>query len=256
MLPLPTIGKTQSQYAEGVLTQQGVKILTSCKVVDIDETGVLIEKLGTRAEATNALEGVTKALFIPTRTVIWCAGVKASAIVQSLGVSLDRSGRVPVNGSLNIEGHDCVYVIGDAARFEQDGKPLPGLASVAKQMGTYVAETIAARLSGKAVSDFRYRRSGTVVTVTEGNGIAVFGKHSLVGLSAWIIWLIAHVYFLIGHRNRSLVLIQWLYSWLGASPGARIITDDPEGRTRRLKVALPKDDEAASSSAEKTDSGN
>lgn len=223
VLPVRSISPEHSRYAAELLTSKGVEVLTSCKVTKIDESGVWVERARASGTAADAAE---RSFFIPAKTVIWSAGVQAAPLTRTLGIALDRSGRVPVNGSLNIEGHDCVYVIGDAARYEQDGKPLPGVASAAKQMGDHVAKTIAARLSEdlEKVKDFEFTDQGTVVTVTDGHGIAVFGKRSLTGFPGWLIWLVAHVYFLIGHRNRSLVITQWLFSWLSASRGARIIT--------------------------------
>ncbi|MBI1271758.1 NAD(P)/FAD-dependent oxidoreductase [bacterium] len=219
ILPMPGLPASFSHYAEGILRERGIEVLTGSRVTDIDHRGVTIER---KIEAEAGAE--SQSLFIPTGTVIWSAGMKAASLTESLGVALDRSGRVIVNSYLNPVEFENVFVIGDASRFEQNGGTLPCIAPVAKQMGSYVASSIKNSLAGVSMPPFVYEDTGTVVTIADGHGIASFKSLKLNGPAGWLVWLVAHVYFLIGFRNRSLVMVQWLFSWLFASRGARIIT--------------------------------
>jgi len=171
--------------------------------------------------------------FFPARTIVWAAGVAASPLAKSLGVPLDRAGRVLVAPDLSVPGHPEIFVAGDLALLSQDGRPLPGVAPVAKQMGAHVGRAIAARLRNDPVPRFRYRDYGNLATI--GRMAAVVDLHGLrfSGVLAWWFWLFAHVFFLIGFRNRLAVLLEWTWAYWTYQRGARIIVragrDAPPG---------------------------
>ncbi len=160
---------------------------------------------------------------IAARTVLWAAGVAASPLARDLGVPLDRAGRVLVEPDLSVPGHPSIFVAGDLASIQYDGKPVPGVAPAAKQMGRHVARSILARLRGATPSPFRYRDFGNLATI--GRMAAVVDLHGLKfsGLLAWWFWLAAHVFFLIGFRNRLVVLIDWAQAYWSYQRSARII---------------------------------
>jgi NADH dehydrogenase len=161
--------------------------------------------------------------------VLWAAGVAASPLGRSLGAPLDRAGRVQVGPDLSVPGHPEVFVAGDLAALVQDGKPVPGVAPAAKQMGAHVARAIRARLRGATPTAFRYRDFGNLATI--GRMAAVVDLHGmkLSGILAWWFWLGAHVFFLIGFRNRIVVLLEWFRSYWTYQRSARIIVGNDEG---------------------------
>ena len=208
-----------SEKARRQLHKLGVEVSTGIAVTDINESGY---RLGEQ--------------FIPARTVVWAAGVAASPLAKSLGVPLDRAGRVPVQADLSVPGFPHVFVAGDLASVQHDGKPVPGVAPAAKQMGRHVADTIRARLQGSAAAPFRYRDFGNLATIGRMAAIVHFGKLKLSGLLAWWFWLAAHVFFLIGFRNRLVVLLNWAWAYWSYQRGARIILgqdDDDQARSTR-----------------------
>jgi NADH dehydrogenase len=203
---LASFPESLSEKARAQLQRLGVEVVTGSPVDSIDAEGY---RLGN--------------VFVPARTVVWAAGVAASPIAQSLGVTLDRSGRVPVLPDLTVSGHPEIFVAGDLATITQDGKLVPGIAPAAKQMGRHVAQTIRARLAGKNSAPFRYRDYGNLATI--GRMAAVVDLHGLrlSGLLAWWFWLAAHVFFLIGFRNRIVVLLNWFMAYWSYQRAARII---------------------------------
>jgi NADH dehydrogenase len=170
--------------------------------------------------------------------VLWAAGVAASPLGQRLGAPVDRAGRVQVEANLSLPGHSDVFVIGDLASVVQEhGQPVPGVAPAAKQMGRYVAEILRARWRGQPLNrPFRYRDDGALATIGRMAAVAQFGRIKLSGLLAWWVWLLAHVTFLIGFRNRLVVLLDWGWSYWTYQRHARIVTgsDQPSDATRRL----------------------
>ncbi len=189
------------------LQRLGVDVRLHTRVTKVDATGVTI--------------GDT---FLPSRTVLWAAGVEASPLAKSLGVRLDRLGRVVVNDDLTIPGHADAYCIGDLASFQlPDGHTLPGLAPVAIQQGKHVGENVAAALRGKPPRPFVYFDKGIMATIGRAAGIAQTGKLELWGLLGWLGWLFIHIIFLIGFRNRVLVLLEWSWAYLTYQRGARLI---------------------------------
>ena len=209
-----------SQKACKQLQKLGVDVLTGTPVTDINEMGY---RLGDE--------------FVAARTVVWAAGVAASPLAQSLGVPLDKAGRVPVLPDLSVPGYPDIFVAGDLASVQQDGKPVPGVAPAAKQMGRHVAASIRARLTGKDTGAFHYKDYGNLATIGRMAAIVHFGKFKLSGVLAWWFWLAAHVFFLIGFRNRLVVLLNWAWAYWSYQRGARIIlgkdTDDQARSTRQ-----------------------
>ena len=162
---------------------------------------------------------------IEARTIIWAAGVMASPAGRWLGAKTDRAGRVIVNQDLSVPDHPNVFVIGDAAHaLGVNGAPLPGVAPVAKQQGAYVARLIKLALQGRSAPPFRYRDFGSLATIGRKRAVAELGGLRLSGFVAWLLWSVAHIYFLIGFRNRLVIAIDWLWSYLTYQRGARLIT--------------------------------
>jgi len=165
--------------------------------------------------------------------VLWTAGVVASPAGRWLGAPVDRQGRVSVGPDLTLPGHPEIFVIGDAARVEEDGRPLPGLAPVAMQQGRYVAEVLLRRRIGQSPPPpFKYVDKGNLATVGRGYAIAEVGKLRLSGFVAWITWLLVHIFYLIGFRNRFLVLLEWGWAYLTFQRGARIISPPASSTSR------------------------
>ncbi len=177
----------------------------------------------TRCDATGVTIGEEP---LEAATIVWAAGVMASAAAQWLDVEKDRIGRVMVGPDLTVPGHPEIFVIGDTAHVVgDDGRPLPGLAPVAKQQGAYVARVLRAQLSGRAAPEpFRYRNLGTMATIGRRAAVADFGWLRLDGTPAWLLWGLIHVSFLIGFRNRLVVMLDWLWSYVTFQSGARLIT--------------------------------
>jgi NADH dehydrogenase len=206
---LPAFPAELSQSAQQQLERLGVMVRTGAPITHVDERGV---KLG---EET-----------IAARTVLWAAGVTASPLAQTLGVPLDRSGRVPVQPDLSIATHPEVFVAGDLAAFSASKGPVPGIAPAAKQMGRHVARGIEARLAGRTTTLFRYQHHGLLATIGRMAAVVDLGRLRFSGVMAWWFWLLAHVYFLIGFRNRLVVLIDWASAYWTYHRGARIVTRD------------------------------
>ena len=192
----------------------------------LEKLGVEVA-LGTPVKDINA-DGYTLGdTFVPARTVVWAAGVAASPLGAMLGVPLDRAGRVQVQPDLSVPGHPDVFVAGDLASLAQaDGKPVPGVAPAAKQMGRLVAHNIRMRLSGGTTQVFAYKDYGNLATIGRMAAVVDLGKLRFSGLLAWWFWLTAHVFFLIGFRNRVVVLLNWWWAYWSYQRAARIILGD------------------------------
>ncbi|MEP6906887.1 MAG: NAD(P)/FAD-dependent oxidoreductase, partial [Pseudoxanthomonas sp.] len=195
-----------SENARLQLQKLGVEVSTGIPVTDINASGY---QLGEE--------------FIHARTVVWAAGVAASPLAKSLRVPLDRAGRVLVQVDLSVPGFPHVFVAGDLASVQQGGRPVPGVAPAAKQMGRHVAKVIRARLQGATAGAFHYRDFGNLATIGRMAAIVHFGRLKLSGVLAWWFWLAAHVFFLIGFRNRLVVLLNWGWAYWSYQRGARII---------------------------------
>src|SRR5213595_1369316 len=168
---------------------------------------------------------------IRTRTVLWAAGVAAAPLARTLGAPLDHAGRVLVERDLSVPGHPEAFAIGDLCAFlHQTGAPLPGVAPVAIQQGRAVADNVLRRLRGQPTRSFRYRDKGSMATIGRAAAVAVVGRLRLSGLVAWLAWLLVHITFLIGFRNRFLVLFEWAWAYVTWHRGARLITGPWKGR--------------------------
>jgi NADH:ubiquinone reductase (H+-translocating) len=166
---------------------------------------------------------------IACATAIWAAGVEASPAASWLGVDADPAGRVRVGPDLRVPGHDRIFVIGDTAAFEaQNGRMLPGVAPVAKQQGHHAARTIVRLMAGAPAHPFAYRDYGNLATIGRNHAVADFGRFRVSGILAWLLWCVAHIWFLAGFRNRLVVGLNWLWHYLTFDRAARLITGDPE----------------------------
>jgi NADH dehydrogenase len=205
---LPVYPESLSIKAKRQLETLGVEVLTGSLVESIDGSGVTLGD-GTR---------------IDSKTVLWAAGVKASSLGELLGTPLDRTGRVVVESDLSIPGSRNVFVVGDLATVPD----VPGVAPAAMQMGRHVARLIRSDLRGNGRKEFEYRNKGSLATIGRARGVADFGAVRFSGFLAWASWLAVHIFYLIGFRNRILVLISWAWSYVSFRRGARIITGQPK----------------------------
>jgi NADH:ubiquinone reductase (H+-translocating) len=163
--------------------------------------------------------------IIPANTIVWAAGVQASPLGRSLGVELDRAGRVLINPDLSVPGHPEIFVIGDMASLKDArGRPFPGVAQVAMQQGAWAAANIQRAIEGKPARPFRYRDLGNMATIGRNSAVADIRGLRLTGFVAWLAWAVVHILNLIGFRNRVLVALQWLWDYLTFQRGARLIT--------------------------------
>lgn len=192
----------------------------------IQQLGVEV-RLGQRVESVGKNGVVLGEEFIAAGTAIWAAGVQASRAAEWLNTQADRSGRVPVGPDLLAPGQQRVFVIGDtAACTDRRGLMLPGVAPVAKQQGLHVAKAILAAVDGKDAAPFYYRNYGNLATIGRNRAVADFGRLQLSGHTAWLLWCVAHIWFLAGFRNRFVVGANWLWNYLTFARGARLITGD------------------------------
>ena len=236
--------RADPRKANVLLVEAGPRLLPAFDPKLSDKARLQLEKLGVEVRlgtAVTAIDGRGVMLGdtpYPARTVLWAAGVAASPLGQLLGAPVDRAGRVQVEANLSLPGHPDVFVIGDLASVvQEDGKPVPGVAPAAKQMGRYVADALRACWRDKPLTrPFRYRDDGVLATIGRMAAVAQFGRIKLSGLLAWWVWLLAHVTFLIGFRNRLVVLLDWGWSYWTYQRHARIVTgsDKPADTTQRL----------------------
>lgn len=213
---LPTFAPDLSGKAALQLAALGVEVRTRTLARRIDARGV----------ATDEGE-------IEARTVLWAAGVAASPLARSLGAPLDRAGRVRVAPDLSVPGAPDVYVIGDLAAFEQGGRNVSGIAPFAIQTGRHAAANVVRRVRGKPPLPFRYDDQGALATIGRAAAVADLGRFHFSGFFAWIVWLLVHIYKLIGFRNRLLVMMQWAWSYVTYERGARLITGDARDLEKR-----------------------
>ncbi len=223
-----------------ILLQSGARILPDYPDDLSDAARKMLEKMGVEVRTGNRVTNITADgvqvgdHFIPAKTVIWGAGVLASPLGAKLGVPLDRGGRVIVTPDLSIPSHANVFVIGDLANSTPPGKdPLPGIAPTAIQMGNYIGHHIGALIANEPVKDFVYDDRGMLATIGRNSAVGIAKGYKVKGFIAWLMWLLIHIYFLIGFENRALVMMNWAYSYLSFSRSARLITGD----ARKAKVA-------------------
>ena len=204
---LPSFPEPLSDRARRDLERLGVEVRLGSIVTGVSDRGV---NIGDE--------------FIPARTVFWAAGNAASPLARSLGVPLDRAGRVPVERDLSVPGHPEVFAVGDMAAFTHDGQVVPGVAPAANQMGRLAAHNILRDLASQPRAHFRYRDKGNLATIGRHRAIAVIGRVRLTGNVAWWFWLFIHIMYLVGFRNRLSVLVQWAYAYFTYQRGVRLIT--------------------------------
>lgn len=219
---LGTYDRSLSEKAKRSLERLGVEVRLNAFVTNVVSDGVTVTRDHTGT-------------FVPARTILWGAGVKASPLgrilAEETGAETDKAGRVKVAPDLTIPGHDNIFVIGDLASFGHQGdQPLPGVAPVAMSMGRYVANRIDDRLRGKKSKPFRYFEKGSLATIGRSAAIAQFGRIKISGWFAWVTWLFVHLMYLVEFDNRLLVLMQWAWNYITRNRGARLIT----GKTGRL----------------------
>jgi NADH:quinone reductase (non-electrogenic) len=208
--------KDLSASARKQLEDLGVEVRTGARATKLSEAGVQVN-----------------GEFIPCRVKIWAAGNNASFVGKTLGVPVDRCGRVIVNDDLTIPGHPEVQVIGDLANFpHQTGQPLPGISPVAMQQGRHAARNVLAMTQGRKPQRFRYWDKGTMATIGRNKAVADLRFMHLSGLPAWLAWLFVHIIFLVGFRNRLVVLFQWAWAYLTFDKGARLITRNFQSEQR------------------------
>ncbi len=220
---LANFPKELSAAAKVSLEMLGVDVWLASRVNDIDAHSVLVGEQR-----------------IPTTTIIWAAGVKASPAALWLDAEADNAGRVKVEPDMSIAGHPDIFVIGDTASIaDDDGKPVPGIAPAAKQQGQHVARVIRARLQGKAhPGPFKYKNFGTLATIGRKRAVVDFGCTQLKGFPAWFLWSTAHLYFLVGFRNRFMVGLTWLWNYLTFERGARLITGIDAGTVSSATIDI------------------
>jgi len=204
---LPSFAEELSQHAVRSLEQLGVEVRTDSAVSGVDGAGIDIgeERL-------------------PCATVLWAAGVRPAPLTERLDLERDRHGRIVVGPDLAVPGHPELFVAGDQAHAEgEDGEPLPGLAPVALQQGRYLAERLKAALDGAEPEPFRYRDKGQMATIGRSRAVLQMGRLRSSGLFAWLVWLVVHIYYLVGFKNRLFVVLQWAWAYLSYRRGARLI---------------------------------
>ena len=204
---LPVYPEKLSAKAKGYLEHFGVTVIAGKRVTNVSKEGVTVEDN-----------------VIPAENILWAAGNQASPVLKTLNVPLDRQGRVNVDADLSIPGHPEIFVIGDSAcALDKKGKPLPALAPVAVQQGRYVAKILRKQLPKNQRPPFIYLDKGTMATIGKTKAIGMFGQVQFSGLIAWFAWCFVHVLYLIGFRNRIVVLMQWLFAYFSPKRGARLI---------------------------------
>ncbi len=215
---LPTYPEDLSASAEKQLRQMGVEVRTNAMVTNVEDRLVTV--------------GQEK---IPAAAILWAAGVSASPLGKMLGAPTDRAGRVIVEPDLTIPGHPEVFVVGDlAASKMKDGNLVPGVAPAAIQMGKYAAKQIKRVVAGQPREPFEYWDKGSLATIGRSHAVADFGRFHVSGYFAWLSWLFVHLFFLIGFRNRLLVMMEWGWSYLTYNHSARLITGNPDAESEKL----------------------
>jgi NADH dehydrogenase len=206
--------ETLRAAARRALERLGIEVRTESVVTGIDDDGVTMQL---KSEPP---------LRISAATVLWAAGVAASPIARSLGVPLDRVGRVTPEPTLALAAHPNIFVVGDLCVFTQDGAPLPGVAQVAMQQGTQAGRNIRRAIDGRPLETFRYTDYGIMATIGRGSAVGdVFGL-KISGLFAWVFWIFLHIFWLIGFRNRIIVMIEWAWAYVTLQRRVRLITGE------------------------------
>ena len=209
---LPAFPENLSTRTRADLEDLGVEVRTNALVTNVTDSAVYIGEES-----------------IPTRTVMWAAGNAATPLTRFLATPLDSAGRVPVLADLSVPERPEIFVVGDAATVKQNGKPVPGVAQGAMQMGTLAARNVANDLAGKPRRSFRYRNKGNLATIGRNRAVADFGGVTFAGFPAWLLWIFVHILYLAGFRNRASVLIEWAYAYFTYERGARLLSEAGSG---------------------------
>ena len=212
---LPQFPSDLSEKTRLQLQKLGVEVRTACRVTQIDEASVTFT---TSSEQE----------CLPSKTVIWAAGVAASPLGKFLEAKQDRSGRIQVEQDLSIDGHPEIFVVGDLASISSNGKPVPGVCPAAKQMGRTAAQNIVRRLKKQPTKAFRYVDYGSLATIGRKAAVVAMGKIKFSGFIAWLFWLFVHIFFLIGFRNRLMVMTDWAWAYITFQRNARIVVGTDE----------------------------
>jgi NADH dehydrogenase len=227
---LPAFPPRLRAASRRALERLGVEVRTNSMVTNVDEDGVTWVAASSPATATSrwgpALAGPTGDDRISAQTVLWAAGVAASPLAKSLGVPLDRVGRVTPAPTLALLEHPEIFVAGDICAFVQDGAPLPGVAQVAMQQGAHAGQNILRAMAGTPLEPFRYRNYGNMATIGRGSAVADIGPIKASGFLAWLFWLFLHIFWLIGFRNRLAVMSEWAWAYLTFQRRVRLITGE------------------------------
>jgi len=222
--------KIDPRSARVILCEGGERILNAFAPELSEKAKRMLEALGVEVRLGNYVSEITADHLtiggeeIPTRNVLWAAGVAGTPLLQSLQAPLDRAGRVLVQPDLSVPADPRVFVIGDAAALQQDGEWIPGVAPAAIQGGQHVALMIQREIAGETTAPFRYFDKGSMATIGRSAAIAAVGSLKLHGTLAWLAWLVIHLMFLIGFRNRAMVLFQWAWAYFTYQRGARLVT--------------------------------
>jgi len=234
---LPPYPPDLSARAQQQLERLGVTVITNAMVTEVNDREVVYRNDHEVVHTNDrdvVYDSAGKTERIPSRTVLWGAGVQASPLAKSLGVPLDRAGRVFVEPDLSIPGHPEVFVLGDLAAVKQpDGSLVPGVAPAAIQEGQHMALNLSRILGEEPTLRFRYKDKGSLATIGRAAAVADFGSIRFGGFVAWLAWLLIHIFFLIGFRNRFLVVTQWAWAYLTYQRGARLITGGDDVRRGR-----------------------
>lgn len=215
-----------SESAQAQLERLGVEVRTGAQVTRIEPGRVWIGEEADGAEAIDA------------GNVFWAAGVAASPLGAQLGAPLDRAGRVRVEPDCSVPGHPEIFVAGDLAALErEDGRPVPGVAPAALQMGRHVARAIKGDLAGRERNAFRYLDKGNLATIGRAAAVAEIARLKISGFVAWLVWVFVHILYLVGFRNRLLVMVQWSWAYITYQRGIRLITGQPEMALQEARAA-------------------
>jgi NADH:ubiquinone reductase (H+-translocating) len=215
---LPTFPDPLRERARRSLTRLGVDVRTSSLVTNVDDDGVIWRPADGPKDAPGQR--------ISAQTVLWAAGVAASPIARSLGVPGDRAGRVLAEPTLTVPGLREIFVVGDICALEQDGRPLPGVAQVAMQEGAHAAKNVLHAIRGEALEPFKYHDYGNAATIGRGSAVIDLPSFKLSGYVGWLFWIFLHIFWLIGFRNRAVVLTEWAWAYLTFQRRVRLITGE------------------------------
>jgi NADH:ubiquinone reductase (H+-translocating) len=210
---LPAFPEKLRAASKKALEDLGVEVRTRSLVTGIDDDGVTWKE--------NAADQ-----HLSAETVLWAAGVAASPLAKSLGVPLDRAGRVTPTPTLALAEHPEIFIVGDLCAFTQDGKPLPGVAQVAMQQGTRASQNILRAIANQPLEPFRYKNYGNMATIGRGSAVADIGPVKASGFLAWLFWLFLHIFWLIGFRNRLAVMSEWAWAYITFQRRIRLITGE------------------------------